>query len=226
MTDRPILFSGPMVQALFDGRKAQTRRVLKPQPEQTMELSVVHNGEAIFRNGCHGLRQDIRVSFTAGDRLWVREDWRTESDYYDDLAPSEMGGEETILYNADADWSENKSVGRRRASMHMPRWASRLTLTVSSVRVERLQGITDPEAIIEGIESWKKDGRRWWRSYGEPEGTGYSGPGAPRRSFMKLWDSLNKKRGFGWNENPWVIVITFDTHKSNIDNMEMGARDA
>lgn len=227
MTDRPILFSGPMVRALLEGRKSQTRRVLKPQP---VAREVRPNG--FFSPGyfsftlCHdggaNETQLAPIPYASGDRLWVREAWRT-SPTYDDLKPSDLGGDESIQYAADGAWETwgwgnlGCIQGRSRPSMFMPRWASRLTLTVTDVRVQRLQEISEADAKAEGVE---------------PAPCGGCGEATPDRrcigclhpfctnGFANLWDSLNQKRGFGWSENPWVAAYTFTVHRSNIDQMD------
>lgn len=206
MTDRPILFSGAMVRALLDGRKTQTRRVLKDQ-------SVFAGKEEIVRRWP---RQKGLGYGETGDRLWVREAWLTESRAYDDLAPSEMGGEETVIFEADAAWSLNKTVGRLRAGMHMPRWASRVTLTITDVRVQRLQDISEEDAVAEGVVSGTSclNGAGWFPSL--PALTMGALPTA-KDAYRVLWDSINADRGFGWEANPWVVAVTFTVERRNID---------
>lgn len=226
MTDRPILFSGPMVRAILEGRKTQTRRVLKPQPDQFLRKLTQIARIATFRNPSTGIRQDVGIPIAPGDRLWVREAWRT-STAYDDLPPRDMGGEEPIQWEADHsietwgwsnfDWCE----GRFRQGMHMPRWASRLTLTVTDVRVQRLQDITDEDARAEGVTrcTWAEeiandDRFEWWvpdETNAHPTAWG---------AFWELWDGINARRGFGWDANPWVVAYTFTVHHQNIDQME------
>ena len=90
----------------------------------------------------------------------------------------------------------------------MPRWASRLTLVVTDVRVQRLQGISGPDAKAEGVSSLLS-------------GTERLGPnGSYRSNFKDLWNSINESRGFGWDANPWVVAVTYETHHCNIDQME------
>ena len=175
MTDRPILFSAPMVRALFTCTKTQTRR--------------------LYAHGDHTLTMPLKPRHAVGDRLYVREHWRTESKAYDDLAPSDMGGEEPVIFAADADWSLNKTVGRPRQGMHMPRWASRLTLTVTDVSVQRLQDISEADAIAEGIVSTH-----------------------PILEYQLLWDSLNADRA-PWASNPWVTATSFTVERRNIDEV-------
>jgi len=179
MTDRPILFSGPMVRAILDGRKSQTRRV----------LSMAH------------------IGYAPGDRLWVKETWRASYglDYYrDDLGrcprPSDMDPATTAIeYLADG---ERELGGRDHPSIHMPRWASRLTLTVTNVRVERLKDISEADAIREGVTLIQG-------SLEDPVG-----------AFRSIWSSINTATGKRWEDNPWVCAITFDTRRGNIDGGE------
>lgn len=221
MADRPILFSAPMVRALLDGRKTQTRRLLKPQPQG----EVINYGWQ-RDEGAYWTDQSFashKLPIWAGYRLWVKETWRTESRAYDDLAPSEMGGEETILYDADADWSANKTTGKTRVSIHMPRWASRTTLIVTDVKVERLQDISEEDAIAEGVHGiW--DGTRYKPA---PSATnkftvdmGWGSLNAPTavEVYRMLWEWINGEGS--WDVNPWVAAYTFRVIKQNIDQIE------
>lgn len=238
MTDRPIIFSAPMVRALLDGRKTQTRLVLKPDPDTLPQ----------------GVRFVARRLFAApGDRLWVREAWRSAS-CYDDLAPSAMSGEEPVRYEEDALWqtwgwgAPLRSHGRLRQGIHMPRWASRLTLTVTDVRVQRLQEISEDDAVAEGIV-WSEptdEDRQWARNYAEEHGgdadiggvwlapgtrQGYGmtkeqraqpqwGPTAAF-AFSRLWNSLHGPEA--WDANPWVCAVSFTVRNGNIDDAEKEA---
>jgi hypothetical protein len=206
MTDRPILFSGPMVRALLEGRKTQTRRVLKPQPEGPQHR-LVHVGEGFARFDDNRLgKYDIGTRFTPGDRLWVKETWRG-SKVADELKPSQLAGPglSRIWYEADRDNCDRH--GKLRPSLFMPRWASRLTLMVTDVRVERLQDISEVDAIAEGAPRCGMD----------DEGRFYEGvPGATYRcGYAGLWDHIN---GSGaWDANPWVVAVTFTVEQRNID---------
>ncbi len=190
MTDRPIPFSAPMVCAILEGRKTQTRRILNSR---------------------------CRLPYAPRDRLWVREAWRTEA-AYDDLSPSQMGGEEPILYVAGGQqtWGQSAIVkaGRSRAGMHMPRWASRITLLVEAVRVERLQDIDHDDVLAEGTSA--DDAAS---ATGDKEATTIGA--AYRRAFVALWDGINAARpGCAWADNPWVAVVRFRPVFANIDQME------
>jgi hypothetical protein len=200
MADRPILFSGPMVRALLAGRKTQTRRLMKPQPNMLNGGRPMNNGRGSYSTE----RGWKRIGFAAGDRLWVREAWRTECNY-DDTPPRDLSFDEVQWrYEADGEWSDHDpmtaSPGRLRAGMHMPRWASRLTLTVSEVRVQRLQEIGHDDAVAEGVSS--------------DNGPGQIG------AYITLWDSLNAKPPkprAPWDSNPWVVAVSFTVDRRNID---------
>ncbi|WP_103173731.1 hypothetical protein [Paracoccus sp. SY] len=210
MADRPILFSGPMVRAILDGRKTQTRRVLKPVRGLTLG-DLQDEGER-EGNTIHCARHQVQEpSFAPGDRLWVRETFSYE------CLDVDRDGILPPWYWADGNPSSGDFT-RPKPSIHMPRWASRLTLIVTDVRVQRLQDISEADAVAEGIYEWEPRDADGMRHFGLPE-LGVSCPTAAR-GFMWLWDSLNEARGFGWNANPWVVAVTFSAHQRNIDQME------
>jgi hypothetical protein len=227
MADKPILFSGPMVRALLDGRKTQTRRVMRPQADHFMALSAFSDGKGIFRNDAHGLRQDVRALCSPGDRLWVKETWNVFalSRDLDDAWPLssipkiDPREDEDLRAPIVVDFpvaglpGTDGGKGPWRPSIHMPRWASRLTLTVTDVRAERVANISYEDAKAEGL-SWVSP------TWGIP-GLANSWAGSPRASFRALWDSLNAKRGFGWEANPWVWAYSFTVERRNIDCGQM-----
>lgn len=216
MSDRSILFSAPMVDALLAGRKTQTRRSfrLPSWAANPPEFEIDDDGVNILceETGCFA---DLPRVPRIGDRLWVREAWRT-SKVADELKPSQMvGGSYTpVWYEHDRD---NCDVhGRYRHARHMPKWASRLTLTVTDVRIERLQYISEADAIAEGIEHSKDqpgDVSPGWRNYCDPRWR-YSLP-TPRSSYATLWDSINGNGA--WDANPWVVAISFNVTRGNIN---------
>jgi hypothetical protein len=162
------------------------------------------------------------IGYGAGDLRYVREAWETTR-AYDDLKPSEMGGDEPIRFQSDdsvQEWGwpapRDTDWGRGRPGMFMPRWASRITLTVTDVRVQRLQEISEEDARAEGIEG---DPVNAWRCY-QPEPKSQTHWLDPRESFRTLWDSINGDRpGLAWKYNPWVAAISFRPHLINIDNL-------
>lgn len=211
MADRPILFSAPMVRALLAGTKTQTRRVLTAACDEPP--AYVEGGMIKALDPEDGPYRWPRTH-AVGDRLWVREAWRSEA-AYDDLSPSQMGGEEPIRYEADGahqTWGfpAMLKVGRLRPGMFMPRWASRLTQTVTDVRVERLQDISEADAIAEGV-SPLPSGRFHCGFDEEGEITSRSAITA----YGWVWNAINGEDA--WSANPWVAAYTFTVHHHNID---------
>lgn len=214
--DRPILFSGPMVRAILDGRKAQTRRVLKPQPfTAPLEAGERYVSDEEFKINYREGRSP--KFYRKGDRLWVRETWT-------DLATQPqcdlcLAGLSGVAYRATDD-DEMTIPPIWRPSIFMPRWASRLTLTVTDVRVQRLQDISEDDAVAEGIERMKSG--RGFYDVTVSKGAVRAGIWHHRatESFRSLWDGLNAQRGYEWNANPWVCAITFTADQRNIDQLE------
>jgi len=222
MADKPIIFSGPMIRALLDGRKTQTRRVLKPQPDIGRDfVGIYAPGLSAVFECANPIEtrgdQSIRLPYKIGQRLWVREAWSGEH-FLADVKPSErllVGHPSRLVsmipetwYWADGspdcgDWE------KPRPSIHMPRWASRLTLTVTDVRVQRLQDISADDATAEGCPGWY--------SPAHPD-QGVTDGQASVEEFADLWNSLHGPDA--WDENPWVVALTFDVHRCNIDQME------
>ena len=193
MTDRPIIFSAPMVRALLEGRKTQTRRVLKPQPS-----SVSDKVDALFR-------------FRLGDRLWVREAWAAHHEY-DKCRPSGISSHEDIWRVADGPvvpvWT-----GRCRSPIHMPRWASRLTLTVTEVRVQRLQEISTRDCIAEGIAPDLAEAME--AALGSELAHRHAYHDTYVAGYRDLWNSLHGADA--WDANPWVAAVRFTVEHRNID---------
>jgi hypothetical protein len=192
MAEKPILFSGPMVRAILEGRKTQTRRVLKPQPRSpALSDGYWYDADAPgrFDDGERAI-----VAYLSGQRLWVREAWRVYCEF-DRMPPRDIPTGSHIQYIADnpiSPW-----LSRYRPPMFMPRWASRITLEVSDVKVERLQDISEADAIAEGaLLPWT----------GSP-GTACDDTRDARSEFAALWNSIN---GHGaWDDNPWVAAYSF-----------------
>lgn len=279
--ERPILFSGPMVRALLDGRKIMTRRVMKPQPIPSDGPFFEYSDPALRGVWTNEPRWDNRDLFWVegdnehrwrrcpygqpGDRLWVRETWtadvghklagytgawwhevpkslRTrrsaEMLYYraDDSRYHAPSDEVWALQSADelgpevrrSEWEpsqEDWEGVRWQPSIFMPRWASRITLEITNVRVERLQDISPQDALAEGCgeigdhlpafpekyEEWSEVERERWRA-GEARAT-YIARCADAdnaiAAFSQLWDSINAGRGYSFESNPWVWAISF-----------------
>lgn len=217
MKERPILFSGAMVRALLAGAKTQTRRVVTPQPDSRPGMACTR---LIFKNrkGMPLLDEALEATEPVlyrslcpygqpGDRLWVRE-----AHYLTD-----NGHEKYPVYVVDEDAvrehlqsidrlpvdfpADTKASHRRlRPSIHMPRWASRITLEITSVRVERLQDISAADALAEGIVRQPDGG------YGLADTTHYHYTD-PRQSYFILWEAINGAGSV--DANPWVWAVEF-----------------
>ncbi|MCH0754243.1 hypothetical protein [Pseudomonas aeruginosa] len=205
MKERPILFNDQMVRAILDGRKTVTRRVMKYQPHEDASVTVGNYNVTVVDR--HGEQQPGPEAFGAwwsdgergcicphgepGDRLWVREAWAADAQV-DAIAPSDLSQGEPIWYPADLSVRQTGcsmiSKGRVRPSIHMPRWASRILLEITAVRVERLHDLSDPGALAEGV------------SHNEM----HSGDSLVD-VFARLWEST----GGDWAANPWVWVVEF-----------------
>ncbi len=214
MADRQISFSPAMVRALLEGRKTQTRRILNPQPSGVKQAWLHAPGIWNVLPESGRCSVDWKApGYAIGDRLYVREAWHTEL-RNDDIRPRDLRVSVPVYYEAGGGGEEAipECAGRFRQGMHMPRWASRITLIVTDVRVQRLLEISEADAVAEGIEH-DSDG---WRDYQMP--ATQCCPTA-RDSFRTLWDSLNAERA-PWASNPWVVAVSFTVHQRNIDEME------
>lgn len=206
---RGIIFSGEMVNAILAGHKTMTRRVVKPQWKcchECFKAGVPHNGEeAVFGGGPY-----LRVPFcdhndigggrmrcpygTVGDRLWVREAWKP----YVKVSRCESG----VYYVADGRFAENDEIGRLwtietanriRSPIHMPRVASRITLEITAIKVERLHAITEADALAEGVQ---------------PAGSpAFGRPATYRKGFEVAWGKMHGEAS--WSDNPWVWCLSF-----------------
>ena len=211
MKETGILMTPENIQATIEGRKSMTRRVIKPQPPDDcghirVELfhptKVNRKGEEYPGDEIFGAYSDdgewgCKCPYTVGDRLWVRETW----DY--------TGQGLDCVYKADAKPTDIFPWEKYRPSIFMPRWASRITLEIVEIKVEKLQDISEADAIAEGLESLTR-----------PNGkTLYSAPQCGDRppywessaseAFMWLWDSINAKRGYSWESNTWCWCLSF-----------------
>lgn len=210
--ERPILFSAPMILAILNGRKTQTRRVVKPQ-------GAILTDEMARNFGVRPPEKQNQPVINCpygqpGDMLWVRETWN-HSNF--PLGPYDENCE--VFYRADyfddplgpdLELSQDGIRRKWRPSIHMPRSASRITLEITAVRVERLHEISIQDAKQEGIEGQSDTGP--WRNYlrrgyWHPEGKDT----APICSYQSLWESINGESS--WEANPWVWVIRFEVNQ-------------
>ncbi len=196
MKARPILFSTPMVLALLEGRKTQTRRIIKPQPIVKENNWQFYPKSPFSRAGVNIPLNisDMSPYGKVGDLLWVRE---TASFWIKDGKPEKiMNYRADYIPNIEEINAPRWEKQEWRPSIHMPRWASRLTLEITAVRVERLLDITQRDAVAEGIKPLQ---------------------GNAIRGFCDLWKSINGESS--WATNPWVWVIEFKVHHENVDSL-------
>lgn len=216
MTERGMLFSAPMVRALLDGSKTQTRRALKRQPWASCSIEEGSDGESPFvysALGGAGPGHDVEESRTPcrcpygkpGDRLWVRETFALSVVDPDGGAPEDDPENYDVIYRADdqlgGGWRDaggNVIAAPWKPSIHMPRWASRILLEITGVRVEKLQDIKEADARAEGV------------TIEDRHTVGYcAGEFLPPaiRAYRELWAQIN---GAGsWDANPFVWVVEF-----------------
>jgi hypothetical protein len=210
MKERPILFSAEMVRAILEGRKTQTRRVITSQNSITVphimrkEWKELRWDEAWLDGGpspagnpgpyWHVPFRDIVVRVyprvQPGDVIWVREAHRLTNCECTEACR----GPGHVWYEADHSGYENVSLEKLRPSIHMPRWASRIDLEITDIRVERVQEISEEDAKAEGVQVM---------GYGD-----YPSEFSGKHLFESLWDSINGKK-HPWSDNPWVWVVEF-----------------
>jgi len=190
---KSIIFTGDSIRAIMDGRKTMTRRPIKPQPKIVTAIypDASIETELLFRNG----DQRIHCPYKIGQELWVRETFAH--------CPTDFKDTKGIIYKADAKYNDYVGGHEWLSPRFMPRWASRITLKITDVRVQRIQEISDEDAIVEGVEVHLDDGVAY---YG-PLNRGHADP---RIAFKWIWDSIYLKKGMGWDLNPYVWAIAFE----------------
>jgi hypothetical protein len=196
-TERPILFSGPMVRAILAGAKTQTRRVVKHQSDMEFDPGDPHYGPywlAYAAGDLDGEDAKVRCPYgVPGDRLWVRETFAWLSDGTG--CPDDADG---VLYRAtDPGWDDEQTGLRWRPSIFMPRAASRILLEITDVRVERLGEISEADARAEGVTDYTG---KWWD--GSPVVGGKWN--APTEAFRGLWESMNGPESWHPDRRVWV----------------------
>lgn len=220
---KPILFNTPMVQAILDGRKTATRRIVKFKGNKNpMWTGYVKDGLNLY-NGKNEVCNE-KPRYKVGDILYVREAWCKYSKLEDDMV-TPIEGTEDYYYWADgenptpyntfliqrAGYDEYSDYPKWRPSIHMPKEAARIFLRVTDVSVERLQDITPKQAVDEGVgDLFYEDIGYSGKSYGTEIDEEY---GIAKEQFAWLWNSTVKKADldrYGWNANPWVWVIEFE----------------
>lgn len=194
MKERPILFSAPMVRALLAGTKTQTRRAIKAPASVTS----FQHFDGVRWDRMQGTQRGDTINCPygqPGDQLWVRETFRRDLD--------RLHSRKLIEYAADDQWRDAGQASAFdfpdigwRPSIHMPRSASRITLEVTGVRIERLQDISEADALAEGVNVHPDH-------HGKPRTSIYS----PVQAYRDLWEQINGPGS--WDANPWVWVVEF-----------------
>jgi len=201
VTTKGIIFSAPMVRALLDGRKTQTRRLCAwPNNPNSPALSYIVAGDEPGWFGDEEGEVQFKAGYVSGDRLYVRENWQALS--FGDYTPTKYRPAE-IRYAA-SDPLATLSVENRgypyRPCIHMRRCDSRLWLAVTDVRVQKLKDISAADAVAEGIDA-----------------SAASHFGSPIKAYAALWDSLHGADGTTWADNPWIVALSFAVHHGNVD---------
>lgn len=202
MKERPIIFSTAMVQAILEGRKIMTRRIVKLSEFGDSDTRGYKYHFRDKKGRWNDVTDESLIKFcpygNPGDHLWVKETF------------AKVKSKGTYLYKSDKMFDNcgpSEIEWKWTPSIYMPRLASRITLEITDVRVERLQDITEQDAIKEGVFRKKQeDGTYWHGNYGHPDGVGPLLNAI--ESFRSLWLSINGEDS--WNQNPWVWVISFE----------------
>lgn len=221
-----------MVQALLAGLKTQTRRLVKA-PKWSTGLIDMELGD----DGIYAIASDtsclakVKSRISVGDRLYVREQWRTFASFdpldedhkpknllvggrgagiaYEAGGGLSIGREPDRAYTYQEGREDLNAFGKLRQAIHLPRWGTRITLIVQDIKFERLQDISEEDAVAEGIE---RSGP-YWRDYQDASRTMMH----PQGSYMTLWESINDAGS--WDANPWIVAYAFSVIKENIDRI-------
>lgn len=245
MADLPIPFTAPMMRANLDGRKSQTRRSIAQPTIEAIGCRIVSDGNRSTQweyFDAAGATETVRLKYATGDRLYTREAWRTYVSL-DGVAPRDLltetrgagiafiaGGGLSLTkppraYGYDEERYDLQAFGKYRQGMHMPRWATRGTCLVTEVRVQRLQQITDADAIAEGIEPVFDDrspGETLWKDYetygdGTPHAHSVVPYTSPVASYRSLWGEINGPDS--WAANPFIAAYSYAFTPKNIDDI-------
>lgn len=231
MTDKPILFSGPMVRAILDGRKTQTRRSLKPQPDQGLPIGGTTNVDGVWcwLNGFDGsIIRPFEVKIAVGDRLWVKEAHWAWGHWEKTNLKTKTGKEKWKFirdFSSDVVFEKPDNVApdrahlgwHKRSSLFMYSADIRLMLTVTDVRVERLQDISEADAKAEGVKPSVDHPNMWERGKLSTDQNHATVTAFPKLSFRSIWEEINGPDA--WDANPWVVAYTFTTQHVNIDKV-------
>ena len=224
---------GWAIKAIAEGRKTQTRRVIQPQPPSHLAVGkdpdLARNGQNVWAwltREANVVQSHIKCPYgVVGDLLYCREAY-CHGIEWDDTKPSEVDplcGGNDIWYFADGP-RPSEGWGKKRPAISMPKWVARYRLKITDITVQRVQDINEEDAIAEGMQyhHYTVEEQPMPRGENEPEGYWFCEPrrdlhlafGSAKAAFADVWDSINAKKGYGWNAaNPWVWAITFERLK-------------
>jgi hypothetical protein len=212
MAERPILFSDEMIRAILDGRKTQTRRVMRPQPAYNNDWWE-YNGQSFLNDsdlyeylfhevyGTKGSPYGSVYNDDTSDSLWVRETWQAQNhngQWWHEVSKNERGLHNWGVIDKATPDPDLSTPPKWIPCIFMPRWASRITLKLTDIRIEQVQDISESDAKAEGVNSLPDYVQGIWNATDR---------------FMMLWDKINAKRGYSWQSNPWVWVVEFKAIK-------------
>jgi len=230
MKERPILFNGEMVRAVLDGRKTQTRRLMKPQPRPGVrgdgtliethpgQLSAPYSVWESKNGGTIPLTEDCFYrTYRAcpygqmGDRLWVRETfYQGVSSCIDENGDALASRTRDVRYVEEEDRRPTcGNTWQKRPSIHMPRWASRILLEITDIRVERVQDTSYDDMTAEGVDTSGPVCGEILMLMTHTDNMDDAQSVMHRDCWADLWDTINEEKGFGWDVNPWVWVVEF-----------------
>jgi len=203
MAEHPILFSTEMVKVILKGNKTQTRRIFK----DTTEHHSPYNPAYLERWKNDSGWENICPYGKIGDTLWVRETFAYRIDV--DIDKEREKAKHYLMYKANGGSPYNHmnwhSYTNWKPSIHMPRWASRINLKITDIRIQKLQDVSENDAFEEGMNKQIAT----YLGISTPESQEEFNFTACRRVFHALWDYINAKRGYSWESNPWVWCISF-----------------
>jgi len=250
--DKSIAIDASMVPGLLELRKTRCRVAFDGMPSQELTPCINGKGEWLYTNATRDFYKPLNMPYRLGQRLWVQEPWRAP-ECLDEVSSAEIGMQDgdksqrrrwcPVRY--EADWTFNDKdawitrglskpsspPGILRAAEDMPRFASRITLTITKIRVERLRDLTDLEALLEGIrrrqigdlrerlekpEAWIAEPDRAF-VYLASDASAHKPFRRPTQAYRVWWDKQVSDRSYAWRNNPWVIVLEFTVKLTNID---------
>ncbi|WP_333887761.1 hypothetical protein [Clostridium sp.] len=233
--EKPVLFNTEMVNAILNGKKISTRRPIKPQPPEwaeefgftffTPDRHISYRGNSKCGYG----ESSIKMPYCKDDILYVRETWASCKNEKPKIAIPADYKDVLYFYKADDIRNSDGSTIKWHPSIHMPKVATRIFLKVTDVKVQRIQDITEEEALHDGIQAYTKDRKHYkyctnidsWNKNFKPskeydETAWQSMPETAKEAFHLLWDNIYAKQGYGWDANPWIWIIEFE--RINHDN--------